>query len=172
MKASLTLLLFIFSLNFVIAQNNDEWMLYDGETPVVQNKDTALNFDAPDGTIKVEADPRVQALIDFVGRPKAPDPVLMKGYRVQIAFSQKKAEAQQSKMAFLNQHDEYKTYTDYLAPNFRIRVGNFKTRLEAEKLQNEIMIQFPGAIVVNDLIELPNLEGCDYRAPEIDPEDQ
>lgn len=177
MKHLLSILLTVFCSFSSLAQD-DSWMTYDGEAQKdsMRLQDTAvieiLNFDAPDGTITIQKDPRVQSLIDFMGTPKAPDPVLIKGFRVQIAFSQNKAEAHQQKMRFQTIYSEYAAYTNYLAPNFRIRVGNFKSRLEAEKLQSEILAEFPSAIVVNDLIELPQLDQCEGIQTDTTDDDQ
>jgi len=46
---------------------------------------------------------------------------------------------------------------DYSAPNYRVRVGNFRTELEAEALKQELIGIFPTALVVADKIQLPEL---------------
>lgn len=146
------------------AQDND-WMTYgqkkQDSTVLDSAKNDSLDFSKADGVISVKADPRVATLIEFMGTPKSPDPVLMQGYRVQITYAQDKSSVQGEKMKFLNKYGNNKAYMDYLAPNFRIRAGNFKTRLAADKLKHEIAMDFPGATVVRSSIELPEIEMCD-----------
>ena len=62
----------------------------------------------------------------------------IKGYRVQIHFGQEKAKALDVKSKFMAQHKDVPSYLDYQQPYFKIRVGNFRTKLEAYKLLQEI----------------------------------
>ncbi len=79
----------------------------------------------------------------------------MKGYRVQIHFGSEKAKALDVKSKFTSQNHKEDAYLDYQQPYFKIRVGNFRTKLEAYKLLQEISGDFPGAFIVSDDIELP-----------------
>ncbi len=81
----------------------------------------------------------------------------MKGYRVQIHFGPEKAKALDVKTKFITQNHTIPAYLDYQQPYFKIRVGDFRTRLEAYKFLQEISGDFPGAFIVNDEIELPPL---------------
>ena len=54
-------------------------------------------------------------------------------------------------------YPEPKAYIYYSAPNYRVRVGNFRTELEAEALKFELIAIYPTAIVVGDKIQLPDL---------------
>lgn len=81
----------------------------------------------------------------------------MKGYRVQIHFGPEKAKALDVKSKFTSQYKDVSAYLDYQQPYFKIRVGDFRTKLEAYKLLQEISGDFPGAFIVSDDIELPPL---------------
>ena len=81
----------------------------------------------------------------------------MKGYRVQIHFGAEKAKALEIKSKFTASYSSIPSYLDYQQPYFKIRVGNFRTKLEAYKLLQEISGDFPGAFIVTDDIELPPL---------------
>lgn len=81
----------------------------------------------------------------------------IKGYRVQIHFGSEKAKAIEVKTKFSTQYNSIRSYLDYQQPYFKIRIGDFRTKLEAYKLLQEITIDFPGAFVVSDDIELPPL---------------
>ena len=81
----------------------------------------------------------------------------MKGYRVQIHFGPEKAKALEVKSKFTSSNYKIAAYLDYQQPYFKIRVGDFRTKLEAYKLLQEISGEFPGAFIVTDDIELPPL---------------
>jgi len=81
----------------------------------------------------------------------------MKGYRVQIHFGAEKAKALDIKSKFISQNHSLSAYLDYQQPYFKIRVGDFRTKLESYKFLQEISADFPGAFIVNDDIELPPL---------------
>ena len=81
----------------------------------------------------------------------------IKGYRVQIHFGQEKAKALEVKSKFMAQHNGVASYLDYQQPYFKIRVGDFRTKLEAYKLLQEISNEFTGSFIVSDDIELPPL---------------
>ena len=82
----------------------------------------------------------------------------MKGYRVQIHFGAEKAKALDVKSKFMTEYKDISTYLDYQQPYFKIRVGDFRTKLEAYKLLQEISADFPGAFIVSDNIELPKVD--------------
>ena len=50
------------------------------------------------------------------------------------------------------------TYTTYKAPNFFLRAGDFRTRLEAEKIKAELKNLFPTSFIVKEKVNLPRLE--------------
>lgn len=81
----------------------------------------------------------------------------MKGYRVQIHFGSEKTKALEVKSKFISQNYKEVAYLDYQQPYFKIRVGDFRTKLEAYKFLQEILGGFPGAFIVSDDIELPPL---------------
>jgi hypothetical protein len=102
------------------------------------------------GQVDVNEDPAVMRLMQQY-REK---PMTRPGYRVQI-FLGERSLAEEQKRIFLQRHPEVPAYLSWLAPNFRLRVGDLRTRLEAERLLNELREQFPGSYVVPDEIEMP-----------------
>ena len=79
------------------------------------------------------------------------------GFRVQLHFGNDRDKARDVKSKFLNQHQDVPAYESYQQPNFRIRVGNFRTRLEAMKFLKSIKSEFPSAFVVSDDIQFTPL---------------
>lgn len=79
----------------------------------------------------------------------------MPGYRIQIFFGDKRDEANLVKSDFLKVYPNVGAYLVYQQPNFKIRVGDFKTRLLATEFLNEIQGKFPMAFLVQDNVKLP-----------------
>ncbi|MDQ3045937.1 MAG: SPOR domain-containing protein [Bacteroidota bacterium] len=82
----------------------------------------------------------------------------IKGYRVKIHFGGDKNKAKEIKSKFISRFPDVPAYEKYDQPNFNIRVGDFRTKLEAYKLLKEIQADFPSAFIVQDIIEFPKLE--------------
>lgn len=165
-KFSITLL-FLFSLLQGFSQE-ESWLSFPARTNDSTAIDTAakvsLDFDAQDGEVTIHKDARIEDLKKFVrAGEESMDGVLIDGYRVMIYFDQDKTKSEQQKAHFMSVYDEHKAYVDYVAPNYRVRVGNFRTKLEAEKLKQEILAMFPTAIVVADKIQLPVLDSVDVE---------
>ncbi|MGB6035228.1 MAG: SPOR domain-containing protein [Cryomorphaceae bacterium] len=107
----------------------------------------------PMGKVTVVEDARITELDSL----KREYPGQQDGYRVQIFFG-KRQEALERKAEFADTHPHLPAYISYLAPNFRLRVGDFRTRIEGEKLKQEIDSDYPGCYLVKDKIEMPSLE--------------
>ena len=45
-----------------------------------------------------------------------------------------------------------------VTPNFKVRVGDFRTELEAIRLQRDLEYQYPGGFIVRDDIKFPKLD--------------
>tara|TARA_R110001592_G_scaffold325782_4_gene606211 strand:+ start:105263 stop:105691 length:429 start_codon:yes stop_codon:yes gene_type:complete len=81
----------------------------------------------------------------------------MSGFRVQVFFGSRE-EALRLKGEFLQLYPDQKAFVSYQAPNFKLRVGNFRNQLDAEKFLHAIKEEFPSAYVVNDKVEYANYE--------------
>lgn len=81
----------------------------------------------------------------------------IKGYRVKIHFGADKTKAKEVKSKFISKFPDVPAYEKYDQPNFNIRVGDFRTKLEAYKFLKVVQIEFPTAFIVQDDIELPDL---------------
>ncbi|HBF20131.1 MAG: hypothetical protein CMI36_12790 [Owenweeksia sp.] len=78
------------------------------------------------------------------------------GYRVQIHNGHKDA-CMSKRSHFISIFPNVAAYTLYEAPEYRIQVGDFRTRLEAEKFLQTVLSEFSGSFVVNTRIKLPTL---------------
>jgi hypothetical protein len=84
----------------------------------------------------------------------------MNGFRVEIFFSSAldaRQKALQTKAVFLRDYPDMNVYVIYVSPDFKVRVGDFRTKNEALALMKLVQNQFPKAFIVPDIIEFPNL---------------
>jgi len=79
----------------------------------------------------------------------------MPGYRIQLYFGNDRSKATDLKTEFANAYPKAGAYVVYRQPNFKLRVGDFKTRLEALKFLNEIQSDYSTAFIVQDDVRLP-----------------
>ncbi len=84
------------------------------------------------------------------------------GYRLQIYFGSglnARSQATKARKDFLSAHPDIKAYLIYKSPDFKVVVGDFRTKSEALKLQKSLIYQFPNAFIVADEIAFPELAG-------------
>lgn len=105
------------------------------------------------GDVVIKLTPEISKLLDAYSEHKH----VQKGYRVQI-FLGDRATAESTKRAFLQKNPDIPAYLSWLAPNFRLRVGDLRTRLEAEHLLRDMKVLYPGSYIVPDEIEMPRID--------------
>ena len=77
------------------------------------------------------------------------------GYRIQIAAYSgvnSKSQAEYAKNSFNNLFPYTKAYLIYNEPYFKVRVGNYQSRLQAYKDLETIRLTYPSAYIVPDKI--------------------
>lgn len=81
----------------------------------------------------------------------------LQGFRVQI-YNGTRQEALRYRRLSLQTFPEYDPYTVYESPEYRIQLGNFRTRLEAERFLKRVKKHFPGSFVIRSEIYFPKLK--------------
>lgn len=83
------------------------------------------------------------------------------GYRIRI-FSDSgpnaKAGFDEAKAKFMNINDDIKIHESFVYPNYKIYVGDFRTRTDALKVLSAIEWRFPDAFIVQTKINFPNIK--------------
>ena len=78
-----------------------------------------------------------------------------KGYRLLVINTNNRDEATAAKTKVYTFFPELKSYLLYQAPYFKLKVGNFKEKKEAEEYQQRLQKYFPkGVFIMNDTIEV------------------
>jgi hypothetical protein len=67
-------------------------------------------------------------------------------YKIQV-YSGNRSEAEKSRSKLRNTYNQWKTSLVYETPNYKIWVGNFRTRLEADRALKKIKSKFPSAFI-------------------------
>ena len=80
----------------------------------------------------------------------------IEGFRIQIAAASgvnSKNTVQRAYEEFRSRFPEIPAYVTYAEPYFRLRIGNFRTRLEATATLEKIKGSYPGAYIIKDEIK-------------------
>ena len=105
----------------------------------------------------VIADARIDSLVNLHIEHNKKYPVFQ-GYRIQIlkaSGNDALALTEEAKAKFMKKYAGATVYLTFDEPYYRVRVGDFRTRLEAEKFLKRINRKYPGAWVIQDYINFP-----------------
>lgn len=111
------------------------------------------------GIISINSDPRIDELVKLHVAYNKAFP-FMPGYRIQIFMdsgNEALSKAEEVKETFNEKYKDNNAYLIFVAPYYRVRVGDFRTRLEAEKFLQRIIRNYPNAWVIKDEINFPEL---------------
>lgn len=114
---------------------------------------------AQEGNVELIKDPRIDGLIKKQSEiiPPATGPQI-KGFRVQIFFDSDKKLVDDARVRFITMFPKIDTYVTYSAPNYFLRVGDFRTQIEAERLKTEVGQTFPTSFIIKGDINLPRID--------------
>lgn len=82
------------------------------------------------------------------------------GWRVQIFFesgNNSKSRAHAKKGLFMTLFPNTGVYLMFQSPYYKVRVGDFRSRMDAEGFKQKIIRDFPDSFVVKDEINFPDL---------------
>lgn len=116
-------------------------------TDYIINNSYKRDYSRP-GTMVVHMDDEISTLMETISEADLP----LEGYRIQLYFGRKE-EVNTMRTEFLQKNPECGAYVSWLQPNFRLRIGDFRTRLQAERFKNEIQADYPSSYIVRDNIE-------------------
>jgi len=123
------------------------------------SQDTTWHKTADTSSVIVHKDPRIDLLvkkqIQINEETSREARRVGKGYRLLVINTTKRDEAAAAKTTVYTFFPELKSYLLYQAPYFKLKVGNFKDRREAEDYRERLQKYFPrGVFIMNDTIEL------------------
>lgn len=114
-------------------------------------------FEESDGNIHIISDPRIDRLVEeysnVAGRIHS-----LEGFRIQIFFDSgnlSKRNSAQVREEFIKRFPGIEAYITFREPYYRVRIGDFRTKLEADGFRKKILQHYPHAFTVNDQINTP-----------------
>lgn len=84
-----------------------------------------------------------------------------RGFRVQIYSGNDRNVATQRKIDFLRRFPGIRTYMTYVAPTFRVKVGDYKDRKSAQLMYQQVSKLYNPCMIVNDIIEINTFRNND-----------
>jgi len=126
-----------------------------------QQRDEQVAVDSNSvGKVKIYQDSRVDSIvkkhIEYNHHQKG-----IEGYRVQIFFdagnnSLNRATSVAEQFQLLFPGDT--AYISFSEPYYKVRTGDFRTKLDAEGYLHEVLPDYPNAFVIKDRINFPKLD--------------
>ena len=103
--------------------------------------------------VHINVDSRIVHLIDIEKRIDQ-----IQGFRLQICFDSNKDVVDAARDKFLKLYPLTDTYVSFENPHFNLKVGDYRSRLEAEKVKRELFGEFVICIIHEELINLPRID--------------
>lgn len=120
------------------------------------------SYKSDEGKVIIFQDSETRLLIDEYIKQKKSEKGLF-GYRIQIYFGSghtAREEAHTIRNTFVSKYPEISAHVVFEEPNFKVRVGDFRSKSEALKVQSMIIIEpnYKGAFIVKDFIDWADYE--------------
>ena len=83
------------------------------------------------------------------------------GYRINVFFdsgNNSKSKAYSIKSQLMDEYPDIEAYIVYQEPNYKVKVGDFRTRLDAERFQDLISKEYKNGFIIKEMINLPKIK--------------
>lgn len=155
----LFLTLFLLIQACVVAQSNAESYNLNSDTLSIKG-DSLVAQDSLVGKLSIIQDNRVNKLLmlDLLKKSRKQG---FNGYRIQI-YSESSIDttieqAQAFQSTFTERFPDLRVYLNYYDPDFKIRVGNFRGKVECEGILRKIKREYPNCYTVRTFIYFKDL---------------
>lgn len=122
---------------------------------------TAMLFAQAEGSVNVYKDPRIDILLkkqaeaNDLSTRNTSRRRSAKGYRLLIISTTNRNDAMAARAKILTSFPDLKPYMWYQSPYYKVKVGNFISRNDAQAYQKRLSSAFPGNIfIMNDIVEV------------------
>ena len=102
----------------------------------------SFTLSAQEGKVTVDQDSDIDKLLEYKKDIKT-----TKVFRIQVYQSVDPDKADREKSNFLNTYEEWPVEIVWNTPNYKVWVGNFATRLEADRALSKIKKDYMNAII-------------------------
>jgi hypothetical protein len=114
-----------------------------------------VSYPEPEDTttsVIVHADPRLAIITKKHVSVAQPGIHSGRGYRVQIYSGSDRNKAASTKIDFMRRYPGVRAYLSYVSPQFRVKVGDYRSRGEAQKMYQQVERRYTPCMIVPDII--------------------
>ncbi|HEX7904256.1 MAG TPA: SPOR domain-containing protein [Chitinophagaceae bacterium] len=135
-------------------------------TAICFSQDTVWKKNMDTNAVVVHKDPRLDMLVKKqaqINEETSRDARrIVKGFRLMIISTNKLDEAIAAKTKVYTYFPELKAYMWHQSPYYKLKVGNFKERKDAEAYQKKLSVFFPkGVFIMPDKVEIKPGKGSE-----------
>lgn len=162
MKCNISLFSFLLVALGCVAQKSNNGKTHHEDLSLVRPKfsisiDSSTKTEMDEPKVQVPPTLHVNEKVDFVldsidrlnGLRR-----FIEGYTIQIYSGQNREDANNTKKKMVEEVPELTANLQYIQPKFRVRVGNYFTKLEAQKDLMRLKPIFPNAILIPEKIPI------------------
>lgn len=102
--------------------------------------------------VTLHADPRLDVLLKKYRNVQLGVIRSGQGYRVQIYNGNDRVKANDIRVDFIRRFPGIRTYLTYVQPQFRVKVGDFRTRADAQQLYDQVTAVYTPCMIVPDIV--------------------
>ena len=74
------------------------------------------------------------------------------GFRISVYTGNNRDLAMKAKELLYNQYPDFRVYLTYKLPTFKLKVGNYFSKFDAQRAMQKLKVDFPDALIVQDAI--------------------
>lgn len=115
----------------------------------LQKQRASLGSTLPSGEFSGEANANKPGTPMKTGRK-----VTARGYRVQVYSGSNRNEAYGAQARFKKIYQDLNTYLSYEQPNYRVKVGDFTSRSQAQALANQLKKNFNAVFIFTETVNV------------------
>ncbi len=105
------------------------------------------------GNYSVVADSSITKLVeDYKAYNKKSE--VTDGYRIQVTYTDVRTDIYNSKGKMYQEFPDLPSYVEYEQPYYKLRLGDFRTRLDATYYLQQVVLLYPGAFIVKDKVKV------------------
>lgn len=113
-------------------------------------------FAGAQGSLKVNMSEEVDTLL-LKNLEKNKSNHNFSGFRIQVYQGTERATAFEKKKELMALFPDESVYLLFNEPNYKIRIGNYRTKIEAQKLYQYLLTIYPQTFIVPDKIDINEL---------------
>lgn len=144
-------------------QFNDDDVLIKGNAPAVKTSDAPVSSSKTAET-PLSVNKELTEIIQTINQQNK-SVKYMPGYRIQLYVGNIRSEADAAKSFIYRSFPELSPYITFNQPTYRVKVGDFMSKTEAEHVLSSVKQQYASAVIVPDKIEIEKglLQAMDDR---------